>query len=149
MHTESVHQVLTVLYPLYKEEVYRRREQMMKLTAWGAMGLVAMLFAILLTPSKTGLTGSEAWLVGLATVVWSVLFCSLIVQQQYRHRLAKQILIQLERALGFYEEGLFVENQALYPDRWQTAWLGDKSTLLYFTCLGVLTSLILLALLLI
>lgn len=149
MHTESVHQVLTVLYPLYKEEVYRRREQMMKLTAWGAMGLVAMLFAILLTPSKTGLTGSEAWLVGLATVVWSGLFCSLIHQQQYRHRLAKQILIQLERALGFYEEGLFVENQALYPDGWQTAWLGDKSTLLYFTCLGVLTSLILLALLLI
>lgn len=146
MQTESTHHVLTVLYPLYKEEVYRRREQMMKLTAWGAMGLIAMLFGILLNPYKTRLTGAESWLIGLAAVVWCGLFCSLILQQQYRHRLAKQILIQLERTLGFYEEGLFVENQALYPDGWQTAWLGDKSGTVYFICLGIMTSLVLLAL---
>jgi hypothetical protein len=149
MQTESTHHALTLLYPLYKEEVYRRREQMMKLTAWGAIGLVAMLFAILLNPYKTRLTTPEAWLIGFTALVWAGLFCSLIAQQRYRHRLAKQILIQLERALGFYEEGLFVENQALYPDGWQTAWLGDKSTLLYFACLGVLTGLIVLALLII
>ncbi len=35
MQIESGHHVLTVLYPLYKEEVYRRREQMMRLTIWG------------------------------------------------------------------------------------------------------------------
>jgi hypothetical protein len=148
MQTESSHHVLTALYPLYKEEVYRRREQMMKLTVWGAIGLLAMLFAILLNPYKGKLTPPEAWLIGSAALVWSGLFCSLIAQQRYRHRLAKQVLIQLERALGFYEEGVFVENQSLYPDGWQTAWLGDKSTVLYFACLGVLTGLIVLALLL-
>jgi hypothetical protein len=63
--------------------------------------------------------------------------------------LAKQILIQLERALGFYEEGLFVEQKPLYPEGWQTEWLGDKSTIVYFTCLGVLTALIVVALLLV
>jgi hypothetical protein len=147
MQTESTNHVLTVLYPLYKEEVYRRREQMMKLTAWGATGLVAMLFAVLLNPYKTRFTTPETCLIGFAALMWSALFCSLIVQQRDRHRLAKQILIELERALGFYEEGLVVENQALYPNGWQTAWLGDKSSILYFACLGVLTGLILLALL--
>jgi len=146
MRTDHSHHVLTVLYPLYKEEVYRRREQMMKLAAWGAVGLLAMLFAVLLNPSKSRLTPPEGWLIGFAALVWAGLFCSLIAQQGYRHRLAKHLLIELERALGLYEEGLFVEHKALYPDGWQTAWLGDKSTLLYFTCLGVLTGLVLLAL---
>ena len=36
MITEGTQQVLTVLYPLYKDEVYKRREQMMRLTAFGA-----------------------------------------------------------------------------------------------------------------
>jgi hypothetical protein len=149
MQTESTHHVLTVLYPLFKEEVYRRREQMMKLTAWGATGLLAMLFAILLNPFKARLTTPETWLIGFATLMWSGLFCSLIAQQRYRHRLAKQLLIQLEQSLGLYEEGLFVEHKALYPDGWQTAWLGDKSAILYFACLAALTGLIILALLLI
>lgn len=47
MITEGVQQILTVLYPLYKEEVYRRREQMILLTAYGSLGLIAMLFALL------------------------------------------------------------------------------------------------------
>lgn len=148
MQTERSQHVLTVLYPLFKEEVYRRREQMMKLTAWGATGLLAMLFAVVLNPDKTKLTSAEIWLIELAALVWSGLFCSLIAQQRYRHRLAKQILIELEQALGLYEEGLFVEHKALYPDGWQTAWLGDKSAIFYFACLGVLTGLIVLALLL-
>jgi hypothetical protein len=148
MQTESSQHVLTTLYPLYKEEVYRRREQMMKLTVWGAIGLLGMLFAILLNPFKTKVTAPDSWLIGFAALVWSGLFCSLIAQQRDRHRLAKQILIQLERALGFYEEGLFVERQPLYPKGWQTAWVGDMSTTVYFACLGVLTGLVVLALLL-
>jgi hypothetical protein len=72
----------------------------------------------------------------------------LIYQQQYRHRLAKQILIQLEQALGFYEEGLVVENQTLYPERWKTVWLTDRSGILYFSSLGLLTGIFLIALLL-
>ena len=147
MRAESTQHTLTVLYPLYKEEVYRRRDQMMKLTVWGAAGLLTMLFAILLSPYKTRLTTPETWLIGLAALIWSGIFCFLIAQQRYRHRLAKQILIQLERTLGFYEEGLFVERQALYPEEWKTAWLGDKSTILYIACLGILTGLIVLSLL--
>ena len=147
MITEGTQQILTVLYPLYKEEVYRRREQMMRLTTFGSLGLLTMLFALLLSPQKDRLTSFDTLLIGLASLIWCGLFCALILQQRYRHRLAKQILVQLEQALGFYEEGLFVEHQALYPEGWKTAWLSDRTGTLYFTTLGSLTALFLLALL--
>jgi hypothetical protein len=147
MITEGVQQILTVLYPLYKEEVYRRREQMMLLTAYGSLGLIAMLFALLLSAQKDRLTSFDILFVGLASLIWCGLFCALILQQQYRHRQAKQILVQLEQALGFYEEGLVVEHQALYPEGWKTAWLSDRSSTLYFIVLCSLTGLFLLALL--
>ena len=106
-----------------------------------------MLFAFLLSPHHDRLTSLDALLIGLASLIWCGLFCGLIFQQQYRHRQAKQVLVQLEQALGFYEEGLVAEHQALYPEGWKTAWLSDRSGMLYFTALCSLTGLFLLALL--
>jgi len=148
MITEGVQQVLTVLYPLYKDEVYKRREQMMRLTALGAFGLIAMVFALLLSPAKSRLSAPEVFLLSLVALIWCGLFCGLIMQQRYRHRLAKQVLIQLEQALGFYEDGLFIENQALYPAKWKTAWLNDRTGAIYVASLCALTGIFLLALIL-
>jgi hypothetical protein len=148
MITEGVQQVLTVLYPLYKDEVYKRREQMMRLTAFGSFGLIAMVFALLLSPVKSRLPSPETLLLGLVGLIWCGLFCGLILQQRYRHRLAKQVLIQIEQALGFYEDGLFIENQALYPAKWKTAWLSDRTAALYLASLCALTGIFLLALIL-
>src|SRR5689334_16378705 len=125
MITEGVQQTLTVLYPLYKTEVYQRREQMMRLTAFGSFTLIAMTFALILSPLKSRLSPVEALLLGLAGLIWCGVCCTLILQQQHRHRLAKQVLIQIEQALGFYEDGLFNDRQALYPAKWKTAWLKD------------------------
>ena len=146
MITESVQQVLTVLYPLYKEEVYKRREQMMRLTAFGSFGLIAMTFSLLLSPLKSRLSFPEPFLLGLVALIWCGLFCGLIMQQQYRHRLAKQVLIQLEQAMGFYEDGLFIERQPLYPGKWKTAWLTDRTGTLYLSSLCTLTGIFLIAL---
>ena len=74
MITEGTQQVLTVLYPLYKEEIYRRREQMMQLTAFGSLGLIAMLFALLLSSQKDRLTSVDTRVIGLASLVWCGLF---------------------------------------------------------------------------
>lgn len=149
MITDSLQQVLTTLYPLYKTEVYNRREQMMKCTAFGSIGLLAMLCALLLSPHRIALSPLDAILLAIASLVWSALFGGLILQHHYRHRLAKQVLIQLERALGFYEEGLFVDKQPLYPEQWKTAWLTDRSLILYYSALGLFNGLFLLALLLV
>jgi len=148
MIIEGVQQILTVLYPIYKQEVYRRREQMMKLTAFGAVGLTAMLCGLLLSPQKHHLISSETFLLGLTSLIWSGLFSILILQQQERHRLAKQVLVQLEQALGFYEEGLYADRQTLYPEGWKTAWLRDRSGTLYLSALCALNFIFLLALLL-
>jgi hypothetical protein len=147
MITEGIHQTLTVLYPLYKTEVYQRREQMMRLTAFGAFGSIAMTFALLLSPLKDRLSPPDVLLLALGGVIWCGLFCGLILQQQHRHRLAKQVLIQLEQALGFYEDGLFIEHQPLYPAKWKTAWLKDRTGLHYLASLCALTGIFLLALL--
>lgn len=149
MITEGVQQVLTVLYPLYKEEVYKRREQMMRLTAFAAFGLIAMMFALTLSPAKGRLSSPESLLLSLSSLVWCGLFCGLILQQQYRHRLAKQVLIQLEQALGFYEDGLFIENQTLYPGKWKMDWLNDRTGEFYISSICLLTGLFLLILLVI
>ena len=147
MITEGVQQTLTVLYPLYKTEVYQRREQMMRLTAFGAFGLIAMTFALLLSPLKGRLSAVEVLLLALGGVIWCGLFCGLVLQQQHRHRLAKQVLIQLEQALGFYEDGLFIEHQPLYPAKWKTAWLKDRTGVHYLASLCALAGIFLLALL--
>ncbi len=39
--------ILKVLYPLYKEEVFRRREQMMRLTAFASAFLVLLIVTLL------------------------------------------------------------------------------------------------------
>jgi hypothetical protein len=149
MITEGVQQTLTVLYPLYKNEVYQRREQMMRLTAFGAFALVAMTFALILSPLKSRLSVPEAMLLAMGSLIWCGLFCGLILQQQHRHRLAKQVLIQIEQALGFYEDGLFIEHQTLYPTKWKTAWLKDRSGVQYLAALCALTGSFLVALLLV
>jgi hypothetical protein len=119
---------------------------MMRLTAFAAFGFIAMTFALLLSPVKTRLSPLEAFLLALGSLTWCGLFCGLILQQQYRHRLAKQVLVQLEQALGFYEDGLFVEHQALYPAKWKTAWLTDRTGLHYHASLCGLTAIFLVAL---
>lgn len=140
------HSTLLTLYPLFKEEVYRRRHEMMRWTAFGSAGLMAMLFALLSPPPTNRLTAPETLLVGLGGLIWCGLFCALIRQHQHRHRQAKQILIQLEQALNLYAEGIFVEDHSLYPQTWARDWTRDKTGLLYYGTLGTLTALILLAL---
>jgi hypothetical protein len=129
--------------------VYQRREHMIRLTAFGAFGLIAMIFALLLSPVKSRLSSPESVLLALGSLTWCALFCGLVLQQQHRHRLAKQVLIQLEQALGFYEDGLFVDHQTLYPAKWKTAWLTDRTGLHYYASLCGLTGIFLFALILV
>ena len=111
-------EILRELYTLYKEEVYRRREQMMRLTASGSAFLLLLLFASMWSPLHPfDLTLAILAITGTAT--FSALFVYLIVQQRDRHQMAKQSLIEIERALGLYEEGYYLDHKALYPLDWQ------------------------------
>ena len=140
-------ETLIELYPLYKEEVYLRREQMMKLTALGSALLLVLLFAIIwVTPCRFDGTEAILAITGLA-IFWSLLVY-LILQQRDRHQMAKQSLIEIERTLGLYKEGFHIKHKALYPQDWQTAWLSDRSATMYIAVVTTLTILAIAAMLL-
>lgn len=139
--SEEQLEVFRVLYPWYKEEVFRRREHMMRLTAFGSAFLVLLLITILaLSPSPMDPTVKVFAVTG--TALFSALFVYLILQQRDRHRLAKQTLIEMERVLGLYEEGRYLVDKALYPEDWHTAWLRDRSVTVYVVVITVLTILV-------
>lgn len=140
-------EVLKVLYPWYKEEVFRRREQMMRLSAFASAFLVLLLITLVAIspPRHPGSTIQVFAITGVA--LFSALFVYLILQQRNRHRLAKHALIEMERVLGLYDEGLYTVGKALYPKDWQTAWLRDRSVTVYVAVIAALTVLVIAAIL--
>ncbi len=134
--------ILRVLYPWYKEEVFRRREQMMRLTAFGSAFLVLLLITILaLSPPHPAHPTIKIFAI-TGTMLFSALFVYLIVQQRDRHRMAKQTLIEIEQVLGLYEEGLYLMGKSLYPEDWQTTWLNDRSVTVYVAVITTMTILV-------
>ncbi len=134
--------VFRVLYPWYKEEVCWRREQMMRLTAFGSAFLLLLLITILALAPPSPIDPTVRIFAITGTALFSALFVYLVLQQRDRHRVAKQTLIEMEQVLGLYEGGLYRVGKALYPKDWQTAWLSDRSTTVYVTMIATLTILV-------
>ena len=140
--------MLKLLYPWYKNEVFRRRQQMIWLASIAASMLLVLLFLVPALPPR--LPAHRAW--GVVVVIGLLLFSGsmmyFIRQQRVRHQMAKRVLIKLEQGLGLYEEGRYLDDTSLYPKNWQTAWLGDRSEFIYHGIIVSLTALVVLALLL-
>jgi hypothetical protein len=143
--TDEQLQILKVLYPWYKEEVYRRREQMMRLTAFASAFLILLLITTLTIPARAHFDATMTLFATTGVALFSTLFAFLILQQRNRHRMAKRVLIEIERMLGLYDEGLYLLGKPLYPEDWQTAWLSDRSVIVYLTVLTTLTVLVIAA----
>lgn len=140
--SEEQLEVFRVLYPWYKEEVFRRREHMMRLTAFGSAFLVLLLITILALAPPSPMDPTIKVFAVTGTALFSALFVYLILQQRDRHRLAKHTLVAMERVLGLYEEGRYLTDAALYPEDWQTTWLSDRSVTVYVVVIAVLTILV-------
>ena len=137
---------LELLYPWYKEEVFRRRERMMWLTACTSGVLVLVLLVVQVFPAPAA-SLTTAVLVCLGVALFSGIMAYLIVQQQARHLMAKRVLIKIEQELGLYEKGRHLEEAALYPEEWQWAWKRDVSVGIYLAVLAGLTGLVIAAVL--
>lgn len=129
---------LLTLYPLFKEEVYRRRHEMIRWTVIGAGSLFTILLVLLLSPTSRQLSLSARVLVCCSIVLLTATFMTAILQQRQRHQQAKHTLIELEQSLGLFETDVFLDHRPLYPDHWQTDWQHDRSTILAFLLLGLL-----------
>ena len=139
--TKEQQDQLKFLYPWYKEEVFRRRERMMWLTA-SASGVLVLVLAIVRFFPVPATSPATAVLVCLGVALFSGLMAYLIAQQRARHLMAKQVLITIERELGLYEKGRHLEDAALYPEEWQRAWKRDVSVVIYLAVLAGLTGLV-------
>ena len=138
--------IFRVLYPIFKKEVFLRREQMMRLTAVSSAFLVLLLITLLVIPLALP-HPTTRWLAISGVALFSSLFTFFILQHADRHRMAKQQLIELEQMLGFYEEGWQANGDALFPRKWQSDWTADRSVTIYLTILTALTALVISAML--
>jgi hypothetical protein len=145
--TDEQVEVFRVLYPIFKDEVFQRREQMMRLTAFASGFLVMLLITMLALSPWPGPTSPTRWFAISGVALFSGLFAYLILQHADRHRMAKQQLIELEKVLGLYENGWQLSGDALFPKNWQSDWTADRSVSIYLTILAALTALVICAML--
>ena len=135
-------EVLKTVYPIFKNEVYARRQSMM----WIALaGSAALLGLLLLGSSQWFPVGELKWPIILGVVVFSSLLIDLIRQQDLRHKQAKHELIEIEKALGFFENDYYLPGRSLYPQTWQRLPQRDWQFLMSVLSLVVLTALVILA----
>jgi hypothetical protein len=145
--TESV-AFLQLLYPWYKEEVYRRRQQMIWLAASAAWTLLLLLFLVPALPPLQPTHRIWSVLTVAGMLLFSGFMMYVIRQQRARYDLAKGILVKIEQKLGLYEKSRHLDDASLYPGDWQTDWQHDRSELVYHGIILLMTSLLALALLL-
>lgn len=145
--TEEQLGVFKILYPWYKEEVFRRRDQMTRMTGFACALLLVLLFSVTVVPPDPARSATVAVFVIPGIVLFSSLVAFLILQQRARHRMAKSMLVEIERGLRLYESDAYLAGKVLYPTEWQTAWRQDSSVVVYLSAIGSMTALVIAALL--
>ena len=140
--------ILQLLYPWYKEEVYRRRQQMIWLAASAAWTLLLLLFLLPAFPPPQPTYRHWKVLMLAGMLLFSGIMMYFIRQQRARYEMAKGILIKIEQQLGLYEKSRHLDDVSLYPGDWQTDWQRDHSELVYHGIILLMTSLLALALML-
>lgn len=116
--TQSL-ETLRLLYPIFKEEVYRRRAAMAGIARQGIFFFVS---TSLLSPFLFKQAAVPLALRGIASAGIFLIFLLLLHQlrqEKNRHEKAKLQLIRLERGLQFFEEGSYLPEGPLYPPEWQ------------------------------
>jgi hypothetical protein len=135
-------EMFRILYPLFKREVFRRRENMIRLSAFHHAVVLFLLVAWLAVPSDQASDSATPWLAMTGLAVFSGFFASVILQQAHRHRMAKQQLIAFEKEMGLYEEGRLFSGKTAFPEHWKTDWRTDRSIMIYLVFLVSLTTLV-------
>lgn len=116
--TDSL-ETLRLLYPLFKEEVYRRRAAMGQIARQGSLFFVLLSLLPLFFPEGRTISLLLKGLACLAILIATTLLALQIGQEKSRHEKAKLQLITLEKGFQFFEVGSYLPNEPLYPPDWQ------------------------------
>ena len=133
-------ETLRMLYPIFKREVFDRRDRMMKIAGLGSGFLLLLQTLILYLSISSGL-------LIISVIIFTGLALAQIFQQSRRHKQAKQGVIEIEKALGLFETGTYFPDRSLYPQHWQTRPHSDYGLIMYTLGLISLAILVVLSLL--
>jgi hypothetical protein len=117
--TEEKIEIFKVLYPLFKGEIYNRRDQILKV---GSISTGVFLFLIFLAALLKGSGISlKADLYPLLSgfLFFEAVICYHLYQHKTRHEQAKRLMIKLEEEMGFFKEGIFDASKSFYPEKWK------------------------------
>ncbi len=112
-------ETLRLLYPIFKEEVYRRRAAMAHIARIGTLFYLTLIFVFFFFPDKITAELGIRFATAAAVILSAILLIYQIIQEKSRHEKAKLQLITLEEGFGFFEVGQHIPNKALYPSNWQ------------------------------
>jgi hypothetical protein len=119
-----------VLYPLFKIEVYHRRDQILKVASLSS-GFFLVLVFVLSCFRVFGVSfRSHFFHMIIALLLFEAVICYHLVQQKSRHEQAKRMLISLEEQMGFFKEGVTKASKGFYPEKWKIRGL-DPGFLFY------------------
>lgn len=124
-----------MLYPIFKEEVYRRRATMGRIARRTSLLFISLSVLLLFFSVRQDLSLALKALVVAGIVLYAMLLIYQIIQEKSRHEKAKRQLITLERGLGFFKEGQYLAKEQLYPSEWQERPNLDQG--LFVMCLSV------------
>ncbi len=124
-----------LLYPIFKEEVYRRRATMGQIARMGIFSFVLLLFLVLYFGDQSDvlLKMKLPFIAGILLTSFFLIYQ--IIQEKSRHEQAKLQLITLEEGFDFFEAGSYLPEKALYPDHWKKRPSLDSGMLVSILCL--------------
>ncbi len=131
-----------MLYPIFKQEVFDRRDQTMKIAGL-ASGFLLFLMLLILYLSIS------SWQLILGVIIFTGIVIVEIRQHSRRHSQAKLGVIQIEHALGLFESGTYLPDKPLYPEPWKVCPSLDYTLIFYSSCLITQALLVILSLLMI
>ena len=132
--TDSL-ETLRLLYPIFKEEVYRRRAAMAQIARQGSLFFVFLSLLTLLLPQERAISPLLKGPACVAVALAASLLVLQIREEKLRHEKAKQQLITLEKGFQFFEVGSYLPNEPLYPPDWQKRPRVDPGMLISITAL--------------
>jgi hypothetical protein len=133
-------ETLRRLYPIFKQEVFDRRDRIMKLAGLASGFLLLLMFL-------TYYSAVTSWFLILGVIIFTGIILAAIKQHSRRHAQAKLGVIEIEKALGLFESGTYFPDRSLYPDHWKIRPTWDYTLIFYSSALILLAVVVILSML--
>ncbi|MHB8481438.1 MAG: hypothetical protein ACYDBV_01685 [Nitrospiria bacterium] len=112
-------EIFKTLYPLFKREVYDRRDQILKVASLSSGFFLILIFVVSFI-KISGLSLKPYFYPLISGVLFfETVICYHLYQHKSRHEQAKRMVIGLEEQMGFFEAGVLDPSKVFFPEKWK------------------------------